>query len=231
MPSKAKRGGVRVRRTEYPEGACSPWPAPLDPRHKIFLNAYLLTFNGRQSAIEAGFPKPSAHNMAYKLLNRPDIRVHIDLDRLRRTERMTGGVSRERYMQELERVALVNFGDMAPMFGDGGMVEKLGNLTRDQSACISSVVLEEFTDGRSDRREVRRTKFTLVSKEKGLELLGRANGWMQDKVSHDHKHQHQHLVLGAMLKDIAAAESGRPIVDAVAVPALSVPIVEPEEAA
>lgn len=230
---KGRKRGTSLRgsspKDEFPDGACSPWPKPIKTQHQLFVDAYLRHFIGRRAAIEAGYSTNSAHDTAWVLLNRPDIRVHIQIERIRRSERI-GGISRERYLQEVERVALANMADFAPMFGDGDMADKLGALTRDQAAVIGSVTVEEFKDGRSDRREIRRTKFTLVPKAKGLEILGQANGWLVEKVDHKHQHEHQHLILGAMFKEIAAAEAGRPIVEVEAV-ALPGPIVEPEEAA
>lgn len=205
------------------EGMASLWPRELDARTSRFLDAYLLHFNGRRAAVEAGYSKRSAHTSAYEILNRPYIRAHIQLERQRRVEKMTGGLGRDRYLQEVERAAYASMGDFAPMFGEGDMVEKLANLTPDQKAVIGEVTVEEFRDGRSDYRQIRRTKFKLVPKVQSLELLGKANGWIQDKVDHQHLHHHQGLILHALLEDIAASQEGRPIVE------VEQPIIESEE--
>jgi hypothetical protein len=107
--------------------------------------------------------------------------------------------------------AFANYADYSPMFGEGTVAEKLALLTRDQAAAVQEITIEEFRDGRTAARQVRRTKLKLVPKISSLELLAKANGWLVDKVEHDHEHQHS--ILAVMLKEIAARQEGKPIVD------------------
>lgn len=234
-PSGRKRGRKprgSSPENEYPEGSCSAWPPALLERHSRFLDFYLSHFNGSRAAVEVGYSKRSAPQTAHDILNRHDVRTHLKLRRLEHSERV-GDVSRERWERELGAVALANMADFAPMFGDGDPAEKLANLTRDQAAVVAEITVEEFRDGRTRARQVRRTKFKLVPKAKGLELLGMAKGWITEKVDHKHSHLHQGLILHSMLKEIAAGEVGKPIVEVEVQAALSAPIIEPqpEEAA
>lgn len=231
---KGRKRGPKPRgsspKDQIQDGACSPWPAPLSIRHSKFLDFYMVSFNGSEAARQCGYSKRSAHDTAHAILNRPDVRLHLQLRRLEHSERL-GGISKERWERELEAVALANMRNYIPLLGDGAPADKVSALTVDQAAALASITVEEFRDGRTNARHVRRTKFTLVPKAKGLELLGQARGWIVEKVDHKHKHEHQHLILGVMLKEIAATEDGKPIVDGQALVEGPAPIVEPEEAA
>ncbi len=188
----------------------------LPPRHAAFVENYLLDFNGRRAAKAAGF-KGNADTLAStasRIIRDSKVAAEISRRRHERAENMEN-VTKDRVLYELGSVGLANFDDFAPMFGDGDMAEKLSNLTRTQAAAVKEVILEEFRDGRSDWRTVRRTKFKLHSKEASLKLLAEMNGWVTEKV--DVKHHHTGTILHAMMAEIAAEEDGKPIVEIEAV--------------
>lgn len=46
-------------------------------KYERFCNAYLVSFNGKQSAIEAGYKKSAATQMAYELMDKPEIQKRL----------------------------------------------------------------------------------------------------------------------------------------------------------
>ncbi len=182
----------------------------IKPKYAAFVDNFMVHYNGTRAAIEAGYSARSAATIAHRMLRIDDIAAEITRRRAALAENLQN-VSLERYKREVAAVAFSNMQGLAPMFGDGTPAEKLALLSPDQAAAVAEITVEEFRDGRSDYRQVRRTKFKLHSKDRGLELMGRVNGWIRDKV--DHNHQHQGLIIHALLKEIAAAQSGRPIVE------------------
>ena len=189
-------------------------PNALSPRHTAFIQAYLTTFSATKAAIDAGFSKRSAGQIGHALLKKHEIAEEISRRRHAQAEAMDA-ISDERIAYELHSVGLSNMADFAPMFGDGDVAEKLRNLTRTQAAAVKEVTVEEFRDGRSDWRTVRRTKFKLHDKHPALRLTAEMRGLVTEKV--DVKHHHTGTILHAMMAEIAAEEDGKPIVEIEAV--------------
>lgn len=193
---------------EYPS---SPWPKPLKPQHALFVDYYLgmAHFNGAEAARLAGFSKKTARTIASEILTRPDVRAELKRQRYLESERI-GAISRERLEREVAAAAFANYADFGPMFGDGTVAEKLALLTREQAAAVQEITVEEFRDGRTAAREVRRTKLKLVPKVSSLELLARTKGWIRDTPQ---ELLLQTNILAIMLKEIADEEEGKPIID------------------
>lgn len=185
------------------------------PKEDVFVREYLLHFNGSRAVVEAGYSKAGAAVTAYRLLRKPHIRAEITAQRHARAENIDQ-IGKDRIQYELASIGLANMADYSPMFGDGDMSEKLANLTRTEAAAVKEIVVEEFRDGRSDWRTVRRTKFKLHDKHAPLELLAKMQGWVQDKVVHDH--QHQGLIVHRLMQDVAELSAGRPIVEIEQIP-------------
>lgn len=79
----------------------------LTARQKRFIEEYLVDLNATQAAIRAGYNAKSAAKSASCNLKKPEIRAHIEkamADLSRRT-----GVSQERVIEELSRVAFAEF--------------------------------------------------------------------------------------------------------------------------
>ena len=193
-----------------------PLPANLSPRHAAFVDNYMVHYNGSRAAREAGYSKRSASPTACAILANQNVKAEIIRRRSAMAENLES-IANERIQYELAAVGLANMQDMAPMFGDGTPAEKLALLTREQAAAVQEIVVEEFRDGRSDWREVRRTKFKMANKTQALELLAKTKGMLVERV--DHTHLHSGTIVHAMLKEIDDQTRGRPIVDVVALPA------------
>jgi phage terminase small subunit len=182
----------------------------LSARHAAFIDHYFLSFNATKAAKAAGYSPRSAGQIGHALLKKHEIAAEISRRRHAMAEDMAD-IRKERVEYELMSVGLSNMQDMIPMLGDGTPNENLRALTRTQAAAVKRIVIEEFKDARSDHRTVRRTKFELHDKTRALELVSKMRGWVSEKQNHEHARQG--LILHEILKDISAAQEGKPIVD------------------
>lgn len=85
-------------------------------------------------------------------------------------------ITKEAVLGELAKLAFANMADYMHVGDDGQPTLNFKDLTRDQAAALVEITVEEFKDGRSDKREVRRVKFKLADKQKSLEALGKHLG-------------------------------------------------------
>lgn len=93
-------------------------------------------------------------------------------------------ITRAKVLAELAKIGFANMADYMTANGRGDVVLDIAGLTRDQSAAIASVTIEEFKDGRSDQREVRRIKFTLADKRAALVDIAKMEGWVIERHEH-----------------------------------------------
>lgn len=91
-------------------------------------------------------------------------------------------ITKEAVLGELAKLAFANMADYMKVGEDGQPTLNFKDLTRDQAAALVEITVEEFKDGRSDKREVRRVKFKLADKQKSLEALGKHLGLFIDRV-------------------------------------------------
>lgn len=140
-------------------------------KQKRFIEEYLIDFNATQSAIRAGYSPKSAFIIGDENLKKPKIKGEIEkaiAERSRRT-----GISQDRVIQELARIAFVNFNDIV---NENGEIKT--DASADDLACVESYKVEngDSINGSSSKREVK-----LASKLKALELLGKHLGMFSDK--------------------------------------------------
>lgn len=103
-------------------------------------------------------------------------------------------------LQELTKIGRSDMRHYMKVGIDGQPVLDWCDLSPEQTAVIQEVTVEEFTDGRSDKREVRRVKFKLVPKIPALELLGKHHGLLAEKL----EVKHSGTILHTLLKEIDA---------------------------
>ena len=141
-------------------------------KQKKFIDEYLIDLNATQAAIRAGYSPKTARSIANELLTKPDIQTCIDKKQAviaRRT-----GISQDRVVRELAKIAFVNINDICT---SNGRIRQ--DATDDDLSCIESIKVKqtETDTGSSEEREVK-----LCSKLKALELLGKHLGMWNDKV-------------------------------------------------
>lgn len=140
-------------------------------KQKRFIEEYLIDFNATQSAIRAGYSVDTAKDIGCENLAKPNIKKAIEKALAERSRRT--GITQDRVIQELARVAFVNFNDVVDENG-----EIKSDASADDLACVESYKVEngDSINGSSSKREVK-----LASKMKALELLGKHLGMFSDK--------------------------------------------------
>lgn len=141
-----------------------------------FVDEYLVDFDAKNAAIRAGYTPATARN-AYAWINtengatptKPRVRAEIDR-RMAELSRRTG-ITAERVMMELARIAFADFTDVAD--AKTGAVNPTAR--RQDTAAIASVRVKKG-DG-FEEREVR-----LYDKTRALELIGKRLGMFTENV-------------------------------------------------
>lgn len=85
-------------------------------------------------------------------------------------------ITKEAILSELAKIAFANMQDYMVVGPDGAPTLNFRDLTRDQAAALTEVTVEEFRDGRTESRQVRRVKFKLGDKRAALVDLGKHFG-------------------------------------------------------
>jgi phage terminase small subunit len=151
--------------------------AKLTAKQQRFCDEYLIDLNATQAAIRAGYKRSDyTDTNANKLLENTRIKETIEKAMAERSKRT--GISQDRVIQELARIAFVNPIDVINT--ENGSVSD--SASDDDLACIQSVKVKTMSSdkGWSEEREVK-----LNDKMKALELLGKHLGMFKDKVELD----------------------------------------------
>lgn len=144
-------------------------------RDKRFAEEYLIDLNASAAAIRAGFSPATAKDAAAWIREndpkKPQVKNLVDrliAERSRRT-----GITADRVLNELAKLAFVNADDVI----DPETAKVRHDATRDDKAAIQSVTVKS---GKIEEREVK-----LADKTRSLELLGRHLGLFKDNVKID----------------------------------------------
>ena len=139
-------------------------------KQKRFCEEYLIDLNATQAAIRAGYSPDTAGAIGAENLTKPEIQKHIARAMAERSRRT--GVTADRVVMELAKVAFVNAGDVI----DADDATLNPDATPEDLAAIQSVKVKTFGDDGVER-EIR-----LADKLKALELLGRHLGLFDDRL-------------------------------------------------
>lgn len=141
-------------------------------KQKRFCEEYMIDLNATQAAIRAGYSPKTAREQARALLTKLDIQNYVAQLQAKQSRRT--GVSADRVVRELAKIAFVNAGDLI----DPETASVKLDASRDDLAAVQSVKVKTFgKDGLE--HEVK-----LADKLKALDLLGRHLG-MFNGVSDD----------------------------------------------
>jgi phage terminase small subunit len=148
--------------------------AKLTAKQQRFVEEYLVDLNATQAAIRAGYSIKNAGKIGPELLGKTGIKAAIDkaiAERSRRT-----GITQDRVLRELAKVAFVNPTDVINM--DEATLR--GDANRDDTAAIASVKVKRIPtdDGEIVEREIK-----TYDKIRALELLGKHLGMFTDKLN------------------------------------------------
>ncbi len=140
-------------------------------KQKRFCEEYLIDLNATQAAIRAGYSVRSAGSIGNELLQKPEIRAYIETEMAERSKRT--GITADRVLQELGKVAFVNPTDLIDP-ENGGLKD---TATNEDRAAIAAIRVKQIPTecGMGIEREVR-----IVDKIKALEMCGRHLGMFKD---------------------------------------------------
>lgn len=141
----------------------------MNERDRRFCEEYLIDLNATAAAIRAGFAPATARNAAawIKPDNPTKPSARAEIDRLIAQRSQQTGISAERVIRELARIAFVVITDVI----DPGTATLKPDATPDDLAAIA------FLKIRGDEHEVR-----LADKLRALELLGKHLGLFTENV-------------------------------------------------
>ena len=143
----------------------------MNSKQQRFVEEYLIDLNATQAAIRAGYSVKTA-NVIGSDLAKPEISNAISRAMAERSRRT--GISQDRVVQELAKIAFVNINDICD---PAGRIKDTAK-EEDLAAIEGFRVKQSRSDtGSSEEREVK-----LCSKLKALELLGKHLGMWNDKV-------------------------------------------------
>lgn len=152
---------------------------PLNPQEEIFVAEYLSCFDAVKAARKAGFAKSVANVHAREWLKlggpKPQVARAIRTALQARINRLN--ITADVVIAELGRLGLSNMGTFFKTTSDGTPFFDFEDLTENDTACIKTLTIEEFKDGRGDdARDVRRVKLELYDKKGPLLALAKHLG-------------------------------------------------------
>jgi len=137
----------------------------MTPRQRRFVLEYLQDANATRAAIRAGYNRRWANANVRDVLRHPEVRAALDRAIAARCART--GITAERVLDELVRVAFAELGRVVEWRADGARMKPLDRLARDDTAAIAELALGP--DGRI-------TRLKLHDKDAALAALARRLG-------------------------------------------------------
>jgi len=149
-------------------------PKLTNERREQFCREYLIDNNGLQAATRAGYaPGRSSAVAASRLLT--DVNVRSRIDELRKRAIEKSGVTPERVLQELARIAFSDPRSVMEWGPNGVKLKPSSELTDDEAAAVAEVGETTTKDGGSLRVK-------MVDKLGALDKIGRHLGMFQDRL-------------------------------------------------
>lgn len=151
---------------------------PLTPQQLLFVEEYLVDFNGKAAAIRAGYKPKAAAAQASDILTRPNIQA--EFQKRFQQKRESIGLTRENVLREIARLS---FADIRKLYREDGDLVPIHELDDDTAACVVGVeVFEEFDGEGKARVKIGETKkYKLASKTESLQMAGRHLKLFTDK--------------------------------------------------
>lgn len=190
-PAKKKKRRRCAAAASVPAGGASPtissdsgppplFPAPeiiLSAKHARFVAEYLIDGNAAAAARRIGSSAKRADQAGYEYLSKPEIAAAVKAGQAQQLE--TAGITKERLLQELGAVALVNGRDY---WNADGTVKAPWTLTEAQGAALAGfeVLIKNAKAGDGITDTVH--KFKLWDKVRALELYMKHYGMLVEKV-------------------------------------------------
>lgn len=142
----------------------------LTPKQKRFVEEYVVDLNGTQAAIRAGFNAQTANVRGSQLLALDHVRAAID--EAIRERSIRAGITADRVLEELSRIAFSDVGNYVEYGPDGVRIK--------DSADVDTRALSEVSE--VETKAGKNTKFKLYDKVAALDKLGRHLGLFNERV-------------------------------------------------
>lgn len=161
-----------------------------------FVKRYIVHFNGRKAATEAGYSAKSAHVQASLLLNRYDVSYAIQKEIAARNQRIE--LTADMVVRELGWLALSDY--MNYEIDDDGFVQAAEGAPSEVTRAIKSIKRRVWWDDEGNKHI--ETEFTLHDKLTALKMLSQHLGMLIERHAHEHSGPgggpvvHQHWVVG-----------------------------------
>jgi phage terminase small subunit len=152
--------------------------SPLSPKDARFVAEYLIDGNAAAAARRIGSTAKRAEQAGYEYLTKPDIAAAVQAGQAAQLQ--TAGVTKERLLEELGRLALVNVREyFDPVTKDAKLPS---DLTDAQGACLAGfeVLIKNAKAGDGVTDTIH--KFKLWDKVKAIELYMKHYGMLIEKL-------------------------------------------------
>lgn len=146
----------------------------LTRRQQRFVEEYLLDLNAKQAAIRAGYSPKTSEWIGPQLLQKSHVVKSVNEAMVARAQRT--GVTQDRVLRELERIAFADPRSVMSWGPDGVRLRRSEDLS-DAEAALVSEVSESVTEAGGS------LKLKTNDKLKALELVGRHLGMFTDKLA------------------------------------------------
>jgi len=148
----------------------------ISPKHQRFIEEYMIDLNATQAAIRAGYSVKTAGQTGDWLVKHPQIARRLGVLMAERSKRT--GISADRVLEELAKIAFANITDISSS-EYGGIQDDADKM---DTAAIQRMKVRRVptSDGEIVERDV-----TLYDKTKALEQLGKHLGMFNDKTKVD----------------------------------------------
>lgn len=168
----------------------------LTPKQARFVAEYLIDLNATQAAIRAGYSEKAARVVGCQNLTKPNISEAV---RIAIEEKLTSlDLSFDRIVLEAARVGT---SDARQLFGEGGQLLSVPEISEDTARAISSVKVTRNANDDEQTTEVR-----FWPKLGGLELVGKLKGMLgQGQVPTSNtivRHEHVHILSTELLRQM-----------------------------
>lgn len=149
--------------------------AKLNTKQAMFVKEYMVDLNATQAAIRAGYAERTAYSQGQRLLKHVEIQAELRRQMKKREARLE--ITQDMVVNELAKIGFANLGDYVSFTGDGDPFVDVSGMTRDQSAALSEITIDDYMDGRGeDARQVKRVKIKLCDKRSALVDVGKHLG-------------------------------------------------------
>lgn len=164
----------------------------LSPKQKLFVDEFLIDFNGAAAARRAGYAPKNAKITATQNLTKPNVQAYLKkrmCDREKRTE-----ITQDRVLQEYARLAFL---DPRQFSDEDGNLLPLHKLSADTAAAVSGFDARRILGDDGDASEILKYKF--VDKRASLADVAKHLGMFEK----DNRQKGSHEILVTVEPDDA----------------------------